>query len=199
MAVDKRHCGLTFKHSRVSREHQESELRKAGASWVLHIGIDCPSWQNATAQLERGDVLYIYSGPMVPAPRKKSGLPLHTAWSEFVGVVHLLGAHIVEVSTGRRSNIRKEFIALNKETSELLRQGGQRLPKSTLKPGRQRKRWPSDQVKAAALKLWKSKNIQSDAAAVRQIMDQWSDLVDLKGRPLVTERLIRALGKSGRN
>jgi hypothetical protein len=35
-------------------------------------------------------------------------------------------------------------------------------------------------------------------AAIREIMARWEDLRDDKGRPLVTERLIRALPKSGR-
>lgn len=199
MHVDKSHCGLTFKHPRVSREFQESELRKAGASWVLHVGKDCLNWRQATDQLEKGDVLYIYSGPMVPRPRAKSGIPLHTDWTNFIGELHLRGATLVEVSTGRRSTNRKEFNALNKETHELLRQGGKRLPKTLRRIGRKPKEWPSDEIREAALKLWRSRAIASDSAAVRAIMDQWSDLVDAKKKPLVTERLIRTLPRSGRN
>ena len=199
MIVDKSHCGLTFRHPRVSRVHQEAELRKAGASWVLNIGVDCPSWRHATDQLEPGDVLYIYSGPMVPLTRAKTGRPLHVEWSNFMSEVHLRGAVLVEVSTGRRSNVRKELNALNTETHSLLRQGGRRLPKTATRHGRKPKVWPSDDVKAAAFKLWKSKNIESDKAAVRQIMEQWADLVDDKGRPLVTERLVRKFPRSGRN
>lgn len=77
--------------------------------------------------------------------------------------------------------------------------GGKRLPRRNVKPGRKSKYWPSDDVEKAARKLWFSvKNIPTDAAAVRQIVDQWSDLVNEKGKPLVTERLVRSLGPSGR-
>jgi len=168
MHVNKNHCGLTFKHPRVSREHQESELRKAGASWLVHIGKDCASWRQVVDQLERGDVVYIYSGPMVPQPRRKAGAPLQPQWTEFIGDVHLRGAFLIEVSTGRRSNVRKEFLSMNRETHALLRQGGKRLPKSVLAKGRKPTPWPSLEVENEWRRRWKSKNYRSDAAVIRE-------------------------------
>lgn len=73
------------------------------------------------------------------------------------------------------------------------------MPRRNVPVGRKRKYWPSADVEKAARKMWFStKNIPTDAAAVRQIVDQWSDLVNEKGKPLVTERLVRSLGPSGR-
>lgn len=58
------------------------------------------------------------------------------------------------------------------------------------KAGRRPKPWPSPEVEAAARRLWKSKNIESDAAAIREAQEQFPD---------VSERMMRNLGKSGRN
>lgn len=86
---------------------------------------------------------------------------------------------------------RRSKNAWQREKAGLVVKGG--------KPGRKPSYWPSDDVEKAARKLWFStKNIPTDAAAVRQIVDQWSDLVNEKGEPLVTERLVRSLGPSGR-
>jgi len=204
MAVKNLKIGLTFRHPRVTRGFQESALRAAGATVIHNVGVDCPSALHAAKDMEPGDVILVYACTMVPPPRKKSGLPLHTVWTEFIATVHLRG-YVLEVSTGRRSNVRAEFKAMNAETHELLRQGGRRLPKSNAPRGGQRKQWPStpkqsaDEIREAALRLWNSKSIKHDTAAIRVIMDQFSHLVDTKGEPLITERMIRALGKSWRN
>lgn len=198
MAVKNLKIGLTFRHPRVTRGFQESALRAAGATVIHNVGGDCPSALHAAKDIEPGDVVLVYACTMVPPPRKKSGLPLHTVWTEFIATVHLRG-YVLEVSTGRRSNVRAEFKQMNAETHELLRQGGRRLPKSDTPRGGQRKPWPSNEVRDAALRLWTSKSIKHDTAAIRVILDQFSHMVSTKGEPLITERMIRALGKTWRN
>ncbi|CCB64487.1 hypothetical protein [Hyphomicrobium sp. MC1] len=69
----------------------------------------------------------------------------------------------------------------------LLRQGGKRLP-GKRKVGRKQREWPSDEVKDAWLKRWKSKNYKSDAAVIREAKEHG-----------ISERMMRALGPSGRH
>lgn len=198
MAVDKTKCGLTFKHPRVSRAHQDSALRDAGASWIVHVGIDCPSWRAVVDNCEPGDVVYVYACAMIPAPVKKDGTGLAAQWTQFNTQMAIRRATYVEVLTGRNSKSLKGRNELIAETQKWLAHHGKRIP---LKrgPGAPQKTWPNEQVKASALKLWKSRDIPSDAAALRAIMEQWADLVDHNGKPLVSERLVRNLGPSGRN
>jgi hypothetical protein len=198
MAVDKTKCGLTFKHPRVSRDHQESALRDAGASWIVHVGIDCPSWRAVVDNCEPGDVVYVYACAMIPAPVKKDGTGLAAQWTQFNTQMAIRRATYVEVLTGRSSKHLKSRNELIAETQKWLAHHGKRIPLKTT-PGRPKVKWPNDEVRKSASKLWTSKNVPSDAAAKRAIVEQWADLVDHKGKPLVTDRLIMSLGPSGRN
>lgn len=190
MGVDKSKIGLTFAHPRVSREHQEAELRNAGAQWIVHVGDHIKTWEPAVLQLRPGDVMFIYAAPMVPAPAKKFGAPLQTQWTAFNVGVRERGAHYVEVLTGRRSNVRKEFDAINRETHRLLRAGGKRLPSTGQGPGRKAAK-ADEAIKA----IWTSRDYQTNAAACRH-MPPWSSP---RGPQPWTPRMCRMRwGPSGR-
>lgn len=187
MLVDKSKIGLTFKHPRVTRETQEAALIGAGASWIVHVGKDPATWQPPVAQLQPGDVLYVYAAPMIPAPRKLLGMP-GAQWTDFSKGVHERRAYMIEVLTGRRSNVRREWLALNKETHDILRHGGKRLPDTGRKPGRPAVEWPNEKTRVEWARKWKSRNYTTDTAVVREAKEAG-----------LSERLIRKLGPSGRH
>lgn len=202
MAVDKSKTVLTFKHPRASRALQEAEGRRffsGSEPHVLHVG-ELPRLAIDVARATReGDEVWFWALPMIVVSRKKSGVGMQAQVTLFVKTCAANKATLIEGSTGRTTKSRAQTAAMIDEAHGIIVKGGKRLPRTGATPGRKRKTWPSDEVEKAAAKLWASKNIESDAAAVRQIMDQWSDMVDAKGRPLVTERLVRSLGRTHRN
>lgn len=202
MAVDKSKIVLTFKHPRASGEAQELDGRRFFAGHdphVLHVG-QLPKLAFDVARSVRdGDTVWLWALPMIVVDRKLAGTSHHAQITLFVKEVRGNGGKLVEGSTGRTSESRSQSSAMIEEAHKLVTHGGKKLPRRNVPVGRKPKYWPSADVEKAARKLWFSvKNIPSDAAAVRQIVDQWSDLVNEKGKPLVTERLVRSLGPSGR-
>lgn len=204
MQVDKSKIVLTFKHPRVTRATQEAAGRSYFAGFepdVMHVG-DLPKLAiEAARNCEQGDTVWFWALPMIVVSRKKSGVGMQAQLTLFVKTLAAMRATGVEGSTGRTTANRAQAAAMVDEAHAIIVKGGKRLPKTGAPKGRKRKAWPNDAVEAAARKLWTSKkNVSSDAAAVRTIIDQWAHLVDIDGKPLVTERLIRnTLGKSGRN
>lgn len=193
MAVDKSKIVLTFKHPRSTRQAQELEGRRYFAGHdphVLHVG-QLPKLAFDVAKSVRdGDTVWLWALPMIVVDRKTAGASHHTQITLFCKEVRGNGGRIVEGSTGRTSESRSRASAMIEEAHKIATHGGKKLPRRNVPAGRKPKPWPSLEVEAAAKRLWKSKNIESDAAAIREAQEQWPD---------VTERMMRNLGKSGRN
>lgn len=203
MQIDKSKTVLTFKHPRIRREAQEAEGRKffyGHNPQVYHVG-ELPKLALDVARASReGDQVYLWALPMLVVTRKKAGVGMQAQITLFCKTLAANKSVLIEGSTGRTSSSRSQIAAMIDEAHKIIVKGGKRLPKTGAPKGRKKKEWPNPEVETSARKLWKSRNIASDAAAVRQIMEQWAELVDHKGDRLVTERLIRgSLGKSGRN
>lgn len=189
MLVDQSKIGLTFEHPRVKRETQADALRADGAQWIIHVGKTPAAWPDILPALKPDDVIRVYACVMIPTTKGNLG-PYAAQWTAFAKGVHERGATIVEVSTGRRSDNPGQWREMNLETHAGFRRQGKPLPRGIVPKGRRKREWPSAEIKAAARKIWISKNISSDAAAKREIMETWPD---------VSDRMIRALGESGRN
>lgn len=187
MQVDKSHLGLVFAHPRATTAAQEKELRAAGASWIVVVGKSPATWREAISPVRPGDTVYALAGNMVPASRRKAGMGQPAQWSAFLAELHMRGAVFCEVMTGRKSSNVKQLRAMSDEVMRLLRQGGKRLP-GKRPAGRKRREWTSDDVKAEWLRRWKSKNYKSDAAVIREAKENG-----------ISERMMRALGPSGRH
>lgn len=188
MIVDKSKIGLTFAHPRVKRETQELAIREAGASWIVHVGKDPPDWRAPVRQLRPGDTIYVYACVMLPSPR--DDLSKAAQWTAAVRGIHERGATLIEVATGLKSSVPAQWRSMNRETHAAFKKTGMPLPKGIMPKGRRRKTWIDEYTKATALRLWRSKNIPSDAAAIREAKDTL---------PGITDRLMRSLGPSGRN
>jgi hypothetical protein len=201
MSVDKSKMVLTFKHPRISRGEQE-RLGRAHFTGiephVLHVGV-LPKLSIDVARATReGDEVWFYGLNMIVAPRKDAEEIGATQITMFIKTIAANRATGIEGISGRTTAKRSQCTAMVNEAHTVIGRGGKRLPRSGKPAGRRPKYWPTEKIKADALKMWTSKNIPSDAAAVREIMARWDDLVDDKGKPLITERLIRTLGDSGR-
>jgi hypothetical protein len=193
MAVDKSKVVLTFKHPRSTRLAQELEGRRYFAGsvpHVLHVGQLPKLALDVAKSVREGDTVWLWALPMIVVDRKTAGASHHTQITLFCKEVRGNGGRIVEGSTGRTSESRSQASAMIEEAHKIATHGGKKLPRRNVPAGRKPKPWPSDEVEAAARRLWKSKNIESDAAAIREAQEQWPD---------VTERMMRNLGKSGRN
>lgn len=193
MAVDKSKIVLTFKHPRSTRQAQELEGRRyfAGSEpHVLHVGQLPKLALDVAKSVRDADTVWLWALPMIVVDRKTAGTSHHAQITLFCKEVRGNGGRIFEGSTGRTSESRSQASAMIEEAHKLVTHGGKKLPRRNVPAGRKPKPWPSLEVEAAAKRLWKSKNIESDAAAIREAQEQWPD---------VTERMMRNLGKSGRN
>jgi hypothetical protein len=201
MVLDKSKMLLTFKHPRVSRPKQEQMGRAFYGMvepHVLHVG-ELPKLAIDAAKATReGDIVWVYALPMIVASRKLADVGQHAQITLFTETIHGNKATLVEGSTGRSTAKWRQRNAMIDEAHRVITHGGKRLPATGKPAGRPKKEWPTPQIEKEALRMWQSKNINGDKAAIREIMARWEDLRDDKGRPLVTERLIRALPKSGR-
>lgn len=192
MQVDKSKIVLTFKHPRITRDAQELEGRRyfqGVTPHVLHVGVNPLLPLPVVEAAERGDVVWLWALSMVAVDKRKARVGGAAQITLFCKTAAKYGATVVEGATGRSSD-SKAWAAAVDEAHKLISWGGKRLPKRDAKPGRKETPWPSIEIERAALRLWKSKNIESDAAAIRAAKEQW---------PTVTDRMMRRLGKSGRN
>jgi hypothetical protein len=201
MAVDKTKIVLTFKHPRVTRALQELEGRRyfAGAEpHVIDVG-DVPKFAIDVARsVEDGDVVWLRALNMIVVRKDRAGVGGPAQITLFCKTLAKYGATLIEGMTGRSSAVAKQEREMINEAHGLITKGGSRLPKTGGKSGRKKKEWPNASIEAAARKTWRSKNIASDNAAVREIKEQYADLLDPDNKPMVTDRLIRSLGPSGR-
>lgn len=201
MAVDKTKMVLTFKHPRSTRSFQELEGRRffAGSDpHVIHVG-EVPKFAIEVARsVERGDVVWLPALSMIVVRKDRAGVGSPAQITLFCKTLAKHGATLVEGITGRSSAVAKQEREMIHEAHGLITKGGMRLPKTGDKPGRKKKEWPNKSIEAAARKMWRSKSIASDNAAVRAIKEQYADLLDPNNKPMVTDRLIRSLGPSGR-
>ncbi|MFM7010213.1 MAG: hypothetical protein ACKO0Z_12930 [Betaproteobacteria bacterium] len=193
MPLDKSKIVLTFKHPRITRDAQELEGRRyfqGVTPHVLHVGINPLLPLPVVETAERGDVVWLWALSMVTVDKRKAKVGGAAQITLFCKAAAKYGATIIEGSTGRASENKRQWAAAVDDAHKIITWGGKRLPKTGAKPGRKETPWPSDEVEAAARRLWRSKNIESDAAAIRAAKEQW---------PEVTDRMMRRLGKSGRN
>lgn len=188
MSVDNAHMGLIFNHPRVTLPTQRSELLAAGASRIVHVGKEVPTWELPVKQARPGDFMYAYAGVMVPLEPDRMAMMKLVQWTTFIAELHKRGGTFIEVMTGRKSNNLKQLKALNIETIALLKAGGMRLPKVDTKQGRKPHKWPDTETKQRWRRMWKSKNFASDAAVIRE--------AEAEG---ISASLLRSLGPSGRN
>jgi hypothetical protein len=202
MAVDKSKIVLTFKHPRMSRGEQE-RLGRAYFSGVepqvFHVGELPPLAQDVALASREDDVVWFYALPMIVADRKKAEAIGVTQIALFISTLKAHRAVGVEGISERSTAAWRQCKAMLDEANKIVGRGGKRLPRSGNPAGRRPKYWPTEKIKADALKMWKSRSISSDAAAVRAIMEMFDDLRDDRNKPLITERLIRTLPPSGRN
>ena len=193
MSVDKSKTVLIFKHKKIAFEIQERAGRRhydGREPQPLNLGKLRKLAIDVARAAREGDEVWLWALPMIAVDRKSAGASHHAQITLFCKEVRGNRATLVEGSTGRTSESRSQASAMIEEAHKIVTQGGKRLPKRNVPAGRKPKRWPSLEVGAAAKRLWKSKNIESDAAAIREAMEAWPD---------VTERMMRNLGKSGRN
>jgi hypothetical protein len=192
MAVDKTKMVLTFKHPRTTRAAQELAGRRyfAGSDpHVIHVG-ELPKLAIEVARIvERGDVVWLWSLNMIVVRKSRAGVGGPAQITLFCKTLAKYGATLIEGATGRSSAVAKQEREMVHEAHGLVTKGGARLAKTGDKPGRKKAVFPSSEIETAARRLWKSKNIPSDAAAIRAAKEQW---------PEVTDRMMRNLGPSGR-
>ncbi len=190
MGVDNSRMGLTFAHPRVTRAKQEEALLEAGASWIVHVGKDCPTWKEAIKQVRPGDVVFVYAGTMVPASRQKCNMFSTAQWSSFMTELHKRGGTLFEVITGLKSATLKQQRELNKETVRLLRLGGKKLPHANKPAGR-----PAAEADAEIKRIWTSRDYATNGIACKH-MPHWQSK---DGPKPWTERMCRdRFGPSGR-
>jgi hypothetical protein len=193
MTLDKSKIVLTFDHPRVSRETQEAAGRRH--FWgldpqVWHVGKLPPLALDVAKAARDGDVIWLWALPMIGAKTRLAGVGGAAQITLFCAACAANKSTIVEGSTGRSSAVRRQKQAMVEEAHKIVTRGGKRLPKTGAGPGRKRVGFESVEIERAAALLWRSKNIASDHAAIREIRETW---------PGVTERAIRNLGPSGRN
>lgn len=193
MHVDKSKTVLIFKHKKIALEVQERAGRRhfdGLEPHVLHVG-KLPKLAIDVARSAReGDEVWLWALPMIVVQRRIAEISGAAQITMFIKTLAANRATLVEGSTGRTTATRRQMHAMIEEAHSIIASGNRRLPATGAKPGRKKAIFPTSQIEAAARRMWLSKNITSDAAAIREAMETWPD---------VTERMMRNLGKSGRN
>ena len=188
MVEDKTKIGLVFKSPRATDERQEKALRAAGATWIIRVGSKgMRTWREPVRQVMPGDAVFIYALVIVPTKRGDDKMPPSGQLGDFLLEVHGRQSHVVEVYTGRKSNILKQRREMLADAVNGLRSTGKPLPAIGDGPGRKADEWPSDEVRKAAQTIWRSPDYTTNEAAARHM-------------PVgVTKALIKKLGPSGRS
>lgn len=193
MQVDKSKTVLIFKHKKVALEVQERAGRRyfdGSEPHVLHVG-RLPKLAIDVARAAReGDTVWLWALPMIVVDRRLAGISGAAQITMFIRTLAANRAILVEGSTGRTTATRKQTTAMIDEAHSIIASGNKRLPATGAKPGRKKAMFPSSVMEAAARKLWVSKNIPSDMAAIREAKETWPGVV--------TDKMMRNLGPSGR-
>lgn len=193
MAVDYSHIGLTFPSKRLSRPAQEAELRAAGATIIIAVGVpQCKSWRTAVRRLRGGEIVYVVGLVIVPTePGGDETIPSGQP-AEFILEVHNRRATVTETRTGLKSNKSDDRRKMIAAATKSLRSGGRLLPRSNKPAGR-----PHEVFSATDLshnkEIWFSRDVSTNGAAERlfksgmtkeQAKRRWG----ASGRPWPTRR-----------
>lgn len=193
MSVDKSKTVLIFKHKKIALEVQERAGRRhfdGIEPHVLHVG-KLPKLAIDVARAAReGDEVWLWALPMIVVQRRIAEISGAAQITMFIKTLAANRATLVEGSTGRTTATRKQMHAMIEEAHSIIASGNRRLPATGAKPGRKKASFPSSAIEDAARKLWHSKNIASDMAAIREAKETWPGVV--------TDRMMRNLGPSGR-
>lgn len=193
MQVDKSKTVLIFKHKKVALEVQERAGRRyfdGSEPHVLHVGRLPKLAIDVARSAREGDTVWLWALPMIVVDRRIAEISGAAQITMFIKTLAANRAILVEGSTGRTTATRKQTTAMIEEAHSIIASGNKRLPATGAKPGRKKALFPSSAIEEAARKLWLSKNITSDMAAIREAKETWPDVV--------TDKMMRNLGPSGR-
>ena len=166
--MDKSKIGMICQSASITRETQDTALRRAGAEWVVTLGRVVPkSWRDVANIVRDGDTVYIYGLALVPTRKGDDELKPTDQVREFLIEVHERGGTVVEVSTGRSSRKPAERKAMTADAVKGLKRGN-RSPKTGKPRGRPKKDWTLEQV-AAAKVVWFSRDYVSNVAAANHL------------------------------
>lgn len=158
--------GLTFASERMTRREQANRLRAAGASNIIHVGDDCPTWRDVVRITRGGDTIWLIALVMLPASRHKDSMSPTTQVASAMSELIERGAVIVEVHTGRRSDNKRQREAMLEDAIRGLRGGGRRLPAGIIPPGRPRVEFSEEQLERGRA-AWFSRDYATDRIAAK--------------------------------
>lgn len=166
--MDKSQIGMVCKSQSITRETQNSALRKAGAEWIVELGRVVPkSWRDVVNVMREGDTLYIYGLALVPTKRGDDELTPTDQVREFLIEAHERGGTVVEVSTGRSSRNRSQRQAMVKDAVKGVKRGN-RSPKAGRGRGRPKAEFADDDVTKAKA-VWFSRDYVTNVAAAKYL------------------------------
>lgn len=195
MLVDKTQIGLTFPSARMPRARQEVLIRAAGATRIIHVGVDCASWRDVVRITRHGDTIYVVALVLVPTARTKDEVSPADQPGEIIADFGLHGVTIHEALTGLRSDDRDQRRQMLKSAAKGIRGGGRRFPEGVRERGR-----PSADCSAVleqCRKIWTSRAYATNDDAVAH-MPPCVDRGTGEPVPWTTERAYRAFKASGR-
>jgi len=195
MLVDPTKIGLTFPSDRLSRQRQEDVVRAAGASRIIHVGVDCPSWRDVVRITRQGDTVYIAALSMAPTARTKDDVPPADQPGEIIADFTAYGVTIHEALTGLRSDDREQRRQMLAEAARNIRGGGRQLPRGAFKRGRPAADCTA--VLAEAKRIWHSRSYLTNKDAVAH-MPPCKDVATGKPIKWTAERAFREFKASGR-
>lgn len=167
MAVNYSQIGLTFPSKRLSRAAQATELRAAGASNIIDVGVaQCKSWRTAVRRLRGGETVHIVGLVIVPTEPGGDDVIPSGQPAEFILEVHNRRATVHETRTGLKSSKSDDRRKMIAAATRSLKTGGRLLPPSGKPAGRPREQF-SDDALAHNRELWFSLDVPTDGAAAR--------------------------------
>ncbi len=150
-------------------DRQREAVKEAGATVILTIPDECPTWRDAVRLVRRGDVAAVHWLQLIAEP--KSAKVRHPAMDMRDALEAIDGkpAVLLEVGTGRRSDDAKQRAAMIADAARSLGAGGRSLSSEQAringaaagtKRGRPKAVFAPD-VRRAAREIWKSRDVAS--------------------------------------
>lgn len=195
MLVDKTQIGLTLPSTRMTRARQEVLVRSAGASRIIHVGVDCASWRDVVRITRHGDTIYVAALVLVPTARTKDEVSPADQPGEIIADFGSHGVVIHEAMTGLRSDDRDQRRQMLKAAAKGIRGGGRRFPEGARDRGR-----PGADCSAVLEQcrtIWRSRAYATNPDAVAH-MPPCVDKMTGGPVPWTTERAYRQFKSSGR-
>lgn len=166
--MDKSKIGMICQSASITRETQDTALRRAGAEWIVALGRVVPkTWRDVAKIVREGDTVYVYGLALVPTKRGEDELKPSDQVREFLIEIHDRGGEVVEVSTGRKSRNPEERRAMVADAVKGLKRGN-RSPKTGKARGRPPKEFAADDV-AKAKAVWFSRDYASNVIAAKYL------------------------------